>query len=429
MATIPWNSRAHLPLLHFLRRQPALRSFMAIRALDELCSQMLNVALGWYVYSATHNPMSLGYVGLARFLPNFGMVLFAGHAADRLDRRKIIGLSLFLQVLCVAAFGALFASAALSIWPVYLLLSIIGAAQAFCSPAMSATLPRLVDSEEFPRAVAVVSSAWQICALAGPAIGGLLYALSGPGMFLFSALLYLVALAQVLRLADKRHVASFGEIEPKDASPLGGIRYIRSNRLLFSIISLDLFAVLLGGVTALLPIYAKDVLAVGPAGLGGLRCAPGVGAAIVGLVLAHRTIQRGAGKRMLLCVAGFGFATIVFALSRNLWLSLTALVAAGGFDMVSMVIRQTLVQVSTPDAMRGRVSAVQWMFVGASSELGEFESGATAALFGAVPAAFLGGLGTLAVVALWAKLFPELPRADRLVTNRNVETCSSPLQG
>jgi MFS family permease len=402
---------------------------MAIRALDELCSQMLNVALGWYVYSATHNPMSLGYVGLARFLPNFGMVLFAGHAADRLDRRKIIGLSLFLQVLCVAAFGALSASAALSIWSVYLLLSIIGAAQAFCSPAMSATLPRLVDSEEFPRAVAVASSAWQICALAGPAIGGLLYALSGPGMFSFSALLYLVALAQVLRLADKRHVASFGEIEPKDASPLGGIRYIRSNRLLFSIISLDLFAVLLGGVTALLPIYAKDVLAVGPAGLGCLRCAPGVGAAIVGLVLAHRTIQRGAGKRMLLCVAGFGFATIVFALSRNLWLSLIALVAAGGFDMVSMVIRQTLVQVSTPDAMRGRVSAVQWMFVGASSELGEFESGATAALFGAVPAAFLGGLGTLAVVALWAKLFPELPRADRLVTNRNVETCSSPLQG
>jgi len=176
----------------------------------------------------------------------------------------------------------------------------------------------------------------------------------------------------------------------------------------------------LGGVTALLPIYAKDVLVVGPAGLGCLRCAPGVGAAIVGLVLAHRTIERGAGKRMLLCVAGFGFATIVFALSRNLWLSLLALAAAGGFDMVSMVIRQTLVQVSTPDAMRGRVSAVQWMFVGASSELGEFESGATAALFGTVPAALLGGLGTLAVVALWAKLFPELRSADKLVTNTNV---------
>jgi MFS family permease len=429
MAASTWNSPADLPLLHFLRRQPALRSFIAIRALDELCSQMLNVAVGWYVYSATHNPMSLAYVGLARFLPNIAMVLIAGHAADRLDRRKIIGLSVFSQALCIAAFGTLSVSSALSMWPVYLLLSIIGAAQAFCSPAMSATLPRLVSSEEFPRAVAVVSSAWQICALVGPAVGGLLYALSGPGMFLFSALLYLMALTQVRRLADESHAAGLEENEPRDASPLGGIRYLRSNRLLFSIISLDLFAVLLGGVTALLPIYAKDVLAVGPAGLGCLRCAPGVGAAIVGLALAHRTIQRGAGKRMLLCVAGFGFATSVFALSRNLWLSLLALAAAGGFDMVSMVIRQTLVQVSTPDAMRGRVSAVQWMFVGASSELGEFESGATAALLGTVPAALLGGLGTLAVVALWAKLFPELRSADKLVTNTNVADCSSPLQG
>jgi MFS family permease len=364
--------------------------------------------------------MSLAYVGLARFLPNFGMVLFAGHAADRLDRRKIIGLSLFLQALCVAAFGALSPSATPSMLPVYLLLSIIGAAQAFCSPAMSATLPGLVDADEFPRAVAVVSSAWQICALVGPAIGGLLYTLCGPGMFLFSSLLYVVDLTQVLRLTGKRGVASSAETEPQDASPLGGIRYIRSNRLLFSIISLDLFAVLLGGVTALLPIYAKDVLAIGPAGLGCLRCAPGVGAAIVGLILAHGTIQRKAGKRMLLCVAGFGFATIVFALSRNLWLSLVALAAAGGFDMVSMVIRQTLVQISTPDAMRGRVSAVQWMFIGASSELGEFESGATAALFGTVPAAFLGGVGTLVVVALWAKLFPELRVADKLVTDRHL---------
>jgi MFS family permease len=412
MAATTWNSPADLPLLPFLRRQPALRSFIAIRALDELCSQMLNVAIGWYVYSATHNPMSLAYLGLARFLPNIVVVLIAGHAADRLDRRKIIGLCVFSQALCIATFGTLSVSSALSMWPVYLLLSIIGAAQAFCSPAMSATLPRLVSPEEFPRAIAVVSSAWQICALVGPAVGGLLYALSGPGMFLFSALPYLMALTQVRRLAGESHAAGLEENEPRDASPLGGVRYIRSNRLVFSIISLDLFAVLLGGVTALLPIYAKDVLAVGPAGLGCLRCAPGVGAAIVGLVLAHRTIQRCAGKCMLLYVAGFGFATIVFALSRNLWLSLLALAAAGGFDMVSMVIRQTLVLVTTPDAMRGRVSAVQWMFVGASSELGEFESGATAALFGTVPAALLGGLGTLAVVALWAKLFPELRSAD-----------------
>ena len=423
MASTVRNPSADLPPLHFLRQHPALRSFITIRSIDELCSQMLNVAIGWYVYAATHDPMSLAYVGLARFLPNIGMVLIAGHAADRVDRRKIIGLSLFLQALGIAAFGALSASSALSMRPVYFLLSIIGAAQAFCSPAMSATLSHLVSTEEFPRAVAVVSSAWQICALVGPAVGGLLYALSGPGMFSFSAALYLIAFTQVLRLPDERHKVSSEENGPRDASPLGGIRYIRLNRLLFAIISLDLFAVLLGGVTALLPIYAKDVLAVGPAGLGCLRCAPGVGAAIVGLVLAHRTIHRGAGKRMLLCVAGFGFATVVFALSRNLWLSLVALIAAGGFDMVSMVIRQTLVQVSTPDAMRGRVSAVQWMFVGASSELGEFESGTTAALFGTVPAALLGGLGTLAVVALWTKLFPELRRADKLVTESTTDPC------
>ncbi len=200
-------------------------------------------------------------------------------------------------------------------------------------------------------------------------------------------------------------------------SALGGIRYVRSNRLLLGAISLDLFAVLLGGVTALLPVYARDILVVGPAGLGCLRCAPGVGAALMGLVLAHRTIQRGAGKIMLACVAGFGFATAVFAVSTHWWLSVAALIAVGAFDMVSVVIRQTMVQISTPDAMRGRVGAVQCVFIGASSELGEFESAATAALFGAVPAALLGGLGTLAIVALWAKIFPELTRADNLVTH------------
>jgi hypothetical protein len=194
---------------------------------------------------------------------------------------------------------------------------------------------------------------------------------------------------------------------------LAGIRYVRSNRLLLSLLSLDLFAVLLGGVSALLPIYAKDILAVGPMGLGCLRCAPGVGAAIVGLMLARRPMESGGGNSMLSCVAGFGVATIVFAVSTNLWLSLGALAAAGAFDMVSMVIRHTLVQMATPDAMRGRVSAINWIFIGASAELGEFESGATAALFGAAPAALLGGLGTLAVVGLWVMMFPELRKKDR----------------
>jgi MFS family permease len=378
---------------------------------------MLNVAIAWHVYAVTHNPMSLAYVGLARFLPNIGVALIAGQAADRFDKRSIIRLSIFLQTLCMALLGISLRLDRLSLGVVYLLLLIIGAAQAFSFPAVSAIQPQLVDAQEFPRAVALSSSVFQICSLAGPAVGGLIYALSGPGMFAAAAGLYLIALTQVHGLP--RVCVLHGATEDSgctDQTALGGIRYIRSNHLLLSLISLDLFAVLLGGVTALLPIYAKDILALGPTGLGCLRCAPGVGAAIVGMFLAQRTINRGAGKLMLACVAGFGFATIVFAISTNLYLSIAALMVAGGFDMVSMVIRQTLAQIATPDAMRGRVGAVQWVFVGASSELGEFESGITAALFGVMPAAVLGGIGTLAIVALWTKIFPELPSVDRLVT-------------
>jgi MFS family permease len=403
-------------LLRLLRARPAVRSFIAIRAADELGAQMLSVAIGWYVYAATHDPMSLAYVGLARFLPNIGLMLIAGPAADRLERRKIIGVSLVAQALCLAAFGILSVVTAPSVVPLYLLLIVVGTAQSFFFPAITATLPRLVDAEEFPRAVAAASSIFQICSLLGPAVGGLIYALSAPGMFAAAAALYVAALTQVRQLATRHDTISAPATEPQDRSVLGGIRYIRANRFLLGCMSLDLFAVLFGGVTALLPIYAKDILAVGPAGLGCLRCAPGVGAAMIGLVLAHRTIRRGAGKLMLACVAGFGFATIVFALSTNFWLSLVALMAVGGFDMVSMVIRQTLVQIATPDTMRGRVTAVNGVFIGASSELGEFESGLTAALFGTVPAAALGGVATVTIVAVWAWLFPELPRAQKLTT-------------
>jgi MFS family permease len=404
-----------LPLLHWLRERPALRSFIAIRAAEELASQILNVAIGWYVYAATHDPMSLAYVGLAQFLPTIGMVLIAGYAADQFDRRKVIARSLFIQTLCIATFGAWSTATAPSGGPVYLLLLVMSSARAFSSPVMSAMLPHVVIGEDFPRAVAATSSAFQICTIVGPAVGGVIYAVAGPATFALAAALYFFALAQVRRLA-RGHRASGDQVSDlTDKSILAGIRYIRSNRLLLSLISLDLFAVLLGGVTALLPIYAKDILNVGPIGLGWLRCAPGVGAAVIGLVLAHRTIERGAGKLMLACVGGFGLATVIFAVSKNYCLSLSALIAAGGFDMVSMVIRHTLVQISTPNAMRGRVSAVNWVFVGASNELGEFESGVAAALFGTVPAAVLGGLGTLAVVALWARLFPELRGADRLV--------------
>jgi MFS family permease len=404
-------SAPSLPLPRLLREHPSLRGFTIIRGADELAAQMLNVAVGWYVYSATRNPMSLAYVGLVQFVPNVALVLVAGQAADRFDRRKIIGLALLAQTLCLVTLAAWFAITPPPVGAVYALLAMVGTARTFSAPAMSATLPHIVKANEFPRAVAVTSSVFQVASLAGPAIGGLLYAIHGPSMFAAAAALYFLAMTQALRLTSGHRGTPTDAV---DESILAGIRYLRSNRLLLGSISLDLFAVLLGGVTALLPIYARDILAVGPIGLGCLRCAPGVGAALVGLVLAHRAIERGAGKLMLACVASFGCATLVFAISTNYWLSLAALLAAGGFDMVSMVVRQTLEQLATPDAMRGRVSAVNWMFIGASAELGEFESGVTAALFGTVPAALLGGLGTLAIVILWSKVFPELRAVDTL---------------
>jgi MFS family permease len=402
------------PLWHWLGERRALRAVMVIRAADELGTQMLNVAIGWYVYSATHDPMSLAYIGLAQFLPDVTLLLFAGQAADRFDRRRILGIVLAVQVACLGTFAFWSSTATPSGWLAYLLLIVVGAAHAFFSPAMSAILPHAVDDKDFPRAVAVTSSAFQICSIAGPAIGGALLALGGPAMFAVATAGFLLALLQVRHLPANKPQAASGEPAAGDRSILAGLRYIRSNHLLLGLISLDLFAVLLGGVTALLPIYAHDILDVGPVGLGWLRCASGIGAAVVGLVLAHRTLRRRVGPLMFACVAGFGLATIVFALSRNFWLSLGALAVAGGFDMVSVILRQTLVQLSTPDAMRGRVSAVNWLFIGASAQLGEFESGVVAALLGAVPAAVVGGVGTLAIVALWALLFPEVRRADRL---------------
>jgi MFS family permease len=377
---------------------------------------MLNVAIGWYVYVTTGDPMSLAYVGFAQFLPGIAVVLFAGHAADRYDRRNIIRLALFIQTISLTAFGLWLVMREPSAGLIYILLFLIAATRSLASPSMSAILPHVVSTDEFPRAVAIASSAQQICTILGPAVGGVLYAMIGPYVFMLAAGLYFLAFTQGRNLKSDTRAAGEPASNLTDQGILAGIRYIRTNRLLLALISLDLFAVLLGGVTALLPIYAKDILAVGPIGLGALRCAPGIGAAIIGLVLTHHAIERGVGKLMLSCVAGYGCATIVFALSTNVWLSIVALMAIGGFDMVSVVIRHTLVQLSTPDAMRGRVSAVNYVFIGASSKLGEFESGLTAALFGTVPAALLGGLGTLVVVGLWTRLFPELGCADRLTT-------------
>lgn len=390
--------------------------YAAGRFLSALAIQIQNVALGWLVYDLTGDPLALGLVGLAAFLPAIGLALVTGHVADRHDRRAVL---LACYGLCAAAAAGLFLlawSGDRRVWPIYALTVLFGTARAFANPAGQALVPNLVPPEDFQNAVAWNSSVWQTATVAGPALGGVLYALGrGGGEVAFGAAAAGFALTVAL-LALIRHRRPVGAPrEPASwASLVAGIVFIRSRPTILGAISLDLFAVLLGGATALLPIYARDILAVGPWGLGVLRSMPAAGAVLTALWLAHRPLRRRSGRRMFQAVAVFGLATVAFGLSTSLWLSLPCLVLLGAADMVSVYVRQTLVQIDTPDAMRGRVAAVNAVFIGASNELGEFESGLLAALAGTVPAVVLGGLGTLAVAGLWARWFPELRHRDRL---------------
>jgi MFS family permease len=318
----------------------------------------------------------------------------------------------FLQVVVAVLLLAIsLAPGARAGW-IFPVIALIGVGQAFLGPASQSLVPFLVSKEDFPRAVAWNSSTFQVATIAGPAIGGLLYAFGPACVYAVSAGCYACSAFLISRIHTRLRVAAAAK--PGLDGLLTGLRFVFSRPLILGAISLDLFAVLFGGATALLPIYARDILHTGPWGLGLLRSAPAVGAAVVAFVLAHRPLARRAGTRMFLCVALFGVTTVVFGLSRSFLLSLTALALMGAADMVSVVVRQTLVQINTPDENRGRVSAVNSIFIGASNQLGEFESGVTAAWLGAVPAAVLGGLGTLAVVLVWAWLFPSLRRADRL---------------
>lgn len=397
---------AGVPLL----RQKNLRFFVAARMATAFAMQMQNVALGWSVYALTGDPLSLGYVALAQFVPALLFVLAAGHAADRFDRRRVAALCLAVQALVsLALLPALFAPAA-KLWPIFAIVFVLGAARSFSQPALAALLPRVVTRDDFPRAVSISSSAMQLALIAGPAAGGLLLAYNGPALFCVAAGLNAGAAILMMRIA----AAPERSRATADANGLlAGFSYLRANRFILGAISLDLFAVLLGGVTALLPIFARDILSVGPTGLGLLRSGPAFGAVTVGLFLARRPLRRNVGAIMLSAVAAYGAATIVFALSRNFWLSLAAMTGLGAFDMVSVVLRQTMVQLGTPEAMRGRVSAINFVFIGASNQLGDFESSLAAAFLGAAGAAVLGGVGTLIVVAIWAWRFPELRRADK----------------
>ena len=376
-------------------------------------AQMLIVALSWQLYALTGSAWDLGLVGLLQFAPAALLALPAGQLIDRWHRARIAAacmavLGAAAAILCAASAGG-WASRALLL----ALAVLLGAVRAFQLPATQALTPLLVPAVVLPRALAFSSGGLQIAIVAGPAVGGLLYGLGAATVYALCTALF--ALAAALTLAIRYEHAPPPRAPVTLATLLAGVRFLRHQPVLLGAISLDLFAVLIGGATALLPIYARDVLHTGPWGLGLLRAAPAVGALAMSLVLARRPIDRRAGPRLLAAVAVYGAATLVFGVSTALWLSLLALAVAGAADMVSVVVRQTLVQLETPDAMRGRVSAVNALFIGASNQLGEFRAGAMAAGIGAVGSVLAGGAGTLLVVALWQRLFPALARRDALV--------------
>jgi MFS family permease len=373
--------------------------------------QMMAVVIGWQVYQIAGNPLDLGLIGLAEFLPVPLLVLLAGHASDRFDRRRVIQISDGARALMALALLKITFDGAAEVWPFYLLALGMGVTRAFGAPAGRAMLPDLVPLEVMANAVAWRSSGFQVSFVAGPLLGGLLYALSPVSVYAVAAVM--LAGSVLLTIAIRARPAAASE-SPDWTSLLAGIILIRQKPLLLGAISLDLFAVLLGGVTALLPIFARDILEVGAIGLGVLRAAPAVGAIVMAIALAYSPLRRRVGHTLYLSVAIFGLATIVFALSENFTLSLVSLAVLGAADLVSVFIRSTVVPLATPDHMRGRVTAVEMVFIGASNELGMFESGLVAWLIGTVPAALVGGVGTLLVVLLWIRLFPDLYKVDRL---------------
>jgi len=394
-----------------LGHRPFLLYFLA-RGFSEFSYQIAAVAVGWQVYALTGSAFDLGIVGLVQFIPTAALVFVAGHVADRYPRMRVVqmcqlGAALAAIFLAWGTFAGW-----LNVPEIFAAVAVLGAATAFESPAAAALLPGVTPEGTLQRGTALATAAFQVAMISGPALGGFAYAVVPGAPYALMAAFWLLAglLNGAIRL-DRPIVA---DAPPTFAALFDGIAFVRRNPAILGTISLDLFAVLLGGATALLPIYARDILHTGPWGLGVLRGAPAVGALLMATWLARHTIERRVGTRMFQAVIVFGLATVLFAISHWLWLSIVALTILGAADTVSMVIRISLVQLRTPDAMRGRVGAVNFLFVNASYQLGEFESGMTAALFGAMPAALLGGIGTIAVALLWMKLFPALRAVERL---------------
>jgi MFS family permease len=385
--------------------------YLSARVLGTLAVQMQSVAIGWQVYEITGNLFDLGLIGLAQFAPFLVLILLAGHAADRYDRRTIIAICMGGQLLCSLLLLGFTLSGSHVVWPVFAVLVLFGSARAFMMPATQAIVKNMVPLESFSAAVALNSSASHVAIITGPVLGGLLY-LAGPRTVYMTAAALLLA-SVILMSRTKSAPQAINTAPATWHTVLEGLRFVRSRPIVLGAISLDLFAVLFGGATALLPAYARDVLHVGPTGLGLLRTAPGAGAALCSVVLAMRPIRRHVGPFMFGGVALFGAATLVLGATASFAVALAALFLLGVGDMVSVYIRHLLVQFETPDEIRGRVSAVSSVFIGASNELGEFESGLTAGWFGLVRAILLGGAATLAVTGIWARAFPVLSRMDR----------------
>ena len=406
MASAP-SSATKILLAH-----PSFLFYLGARSFSEYAYQIATVAVGWQIYELTGSAFNLGMVGLVQFIPSAVLVFAAGHAADRYDRKRVAQICQITDGLisAVLAWGTF--AGWLTVPEIFTALAMLGVTAAFETPSSSAMLPAVAPEGMLQKATALSSGVFQVAAISGPALGGLAYAIAPAAPYAVMAMFSLLAgtLNGMIRLQGPL----IAKEPPTFAALFAGVRFVRRNPAILGTISLDLFAVLLGGATALLPIYARDILQTGPWGLGVLRAAPAVGALLMTTVLARHAISRRVGMRMFQAVIVFGVATVVFALSHLLWLSIAALAIMGAADMVSVVIRFSLVQLATPDEMRGRVGAVNYLFINASNQLGQFESGITAALVGAMPAAVLGGIGTVTVALLWMKLFPALRNMERL---------------
>jgi MFS family permease len=395
-------------------RIPAFRYFWVARLTATIAQMAMVIVIGWQVYDIARHTMGLkeaalrlGIIGLVQFIPLFALTLVTGWAADRVDRRWIARASVALELGCAAALAWFAWTHTTTLEVLYVVAALLGVARAFAGPALGALAPNLVPRDILPRAIALSSIAWQSGAIAGPALGGYLYAYAPYAPYAASALLFGIALIGLFAIGPVQRTEIARGPDPW-AQMVEGLQYVRQNRLVLGAISLDLFAVLLGGATAMLPVFARDVLHAGPEGLGHLRAAPALGATLTAAFFSVRPLKTKVGLKMLAAVGVFGTATIVFGVSRSMPLSLACLALLGGADMFSVYVRQSLIQLYTPDQMRGRVGAVSSLFISASNELGEAESGFLGAIIGPVPAVIAGGVGAIAVVFLWSWWFPEL---------------------